>query len=241
MEETERAPQRGKWDRFSGPAVSHDPKDTNGSGRPSTDTARSPEPIRTPRSRRSIRPKDVEPMPANVAELSAACVRFVATKYGVALDFGPDTLSLLDQYVRDARPEIAVKPESIGLLQASIGAYLGEVIRRAHGGMWATDGDHDGWRVQMRRVYLSFNPVGMAREALLLEEAPGWHAHLETDAAERDALDERLAALPPAPDDEFYAPSTRFDVVEIAMEALAAQMRANGLGDVRFSADDYER
>lgn len=212
--------------------MSHDPNDSNGSGRPLNGHG-SLEPA-------PVSEEELEPMPARVAELAAACVRFVATKYGVPLDFGPDTLSLLDQYVRDARPEIGVKPESIGLLQASIGAYLGEVIRRAHGGMWAAEGDHDGWRVRMTRVFLAFNPIGMAREALLLEEAPGWSAHLETDAAERDALDQRLAALPEVEDDEFYAPSTRFDVVEIAVEALAAQMRANGLGDVRFSAEDYD-
>ena len=38
-----------------------------------------------------------DPPPA-VAELAAACVRFVATRYGIHLDFDPDTLSLVDQW-----------------------------------------------------------------------------------------------------------------------------------------------
>src|SRR4051812_39106521 len=36
------------------------------------------------------------PPPDRVAELCAACMRFVASKYKVALDGTPDTLSLLD-------------------------------------------------------------------------------------------------------------------------------------------------
>jgi hypothetical protein len=164
----------------------------------------------------------------------------VASKYGVPLDFSPDTLSLLDQYIRDARPEVAQKPESLDLLQATLGAYLGEVIRRVHHGVWEAEGEHDVWRVLMTRVYLAFNPIGMVREALLGELAPGWNAHLETDAGEREALDERLAMLPEVEEDEFYAPTTRFDVVEIAVDALATHMRQSGLGDVRFSRDDYK-
>jgi len=184
--------------------------------------------------------EELEGMPANVAELCAACVRFVASKYGVALDFSPDTLSLLDQYVRDARPEVREKPESLDLLQATLGAYLGEVIRRAHFGQWDAAREHDGWRVLMTRVFLSFNPIGMVREALLGEQAPGWNAHLEADPGERETLDERLAMLPEVDEEEFFAPTTRFDVVEIAVDALAAHMRHTGLGDVRFSKDDYK-
>ncbi len=196
-------------------------------------------------SREDESAEEVSPMPAPVAELSAACVRFVASKYGVPLDFGPDTLSLVDQYVRDAREELAGKSEGdrqghLVLLQASIGAYLGEVIRRAHRGVWYCEGEHDGWRVRMTRVYLEMNPIGMAREALTLEPQEGWAAHLETDPAERDALAERLASLGDVEDEEYYAPTTRFDIVEIAVEALAARARASGMGDVRFTNDDYE-
>jgi hypothetical protein len=179
--------------------------------------------------------------PANVAELAAACARFVHAKYKVPLDGTSDTLSLLDQYVRDGRGEIAVRPEAGELLTASVGAYLGEVMRRVFGATWFAVGDHDGWRLDMKHVYLTFNPLGMAREALLLEPADGWHAHLETDEAEKDLLEQRLAALPEVPTDEFYLPSTRFDVVELAVEALRAKMIADGHGDVTFGPEDYRR
>jgi len=48
-------------------------------------------------------PEALPPPPPPVAELVAACMRFVASKYKVALDGTPDTLSLVDQYVREAR------------------------------------------------------------------------------------------------------------------------------------------
>ena len=179
------------------------------------------------------------PPPANVAELAAACVRFVATRYGAALDFAPDTLSFVDHWIREARAEIAERPEAADIVQAAAGAYLGEVIRRAFGGSWVTDGDQADWRLELERVYCAFNPIGMAREALFLDEAEGWHAHFELDPGESEAIEQRLAALPSVPDDEYYSPSTRFDVVSILFEALRTGMRARGLSDVRFTHEDY--
>jgi len=184
----------------------------------------------------------VEESPQIVLELVASLVRFVAQAYHLAekgLDLTPETLSFLDQYVRDARADVREKPETLVLLEGAVGAYLGEVIRRAHGGYWEAEGEPDTWRVLLKPVFLSFNPVGMAREALTLEEQPGWHAHLETDPAETEMLERRLAALPDADEEEYYAPTTRFDVVHIAVDALAAQQRAQGLGDVTFTKADY--
>jgi hypothetical protein len=185
--------------------------------------------------------------PLAVAELAAACVRFVATRYGVHLDFTPETLSLVDQWIRDARAELATKsregaasgslPE---LVQGAAGAYLGEVVRRAFGGMWGTDGEHADWRLYLTRVYCAFNPLGMVREALLEGEAEGWHAHFELDPGDRDEIDARLAALPEVSEDEYYAPSTRFDVVHLVVDTLREKLRASGLGDTRFEASDYE-
>jgi hypothetical protein len=178
--------------------------------------------------------------PAAVAELAAACVRFVTARYGTSLDFAPDTLSLLDQWLRDARSEVEARPEAAEVVQSAAGAYLGEVIRRQFGAQWVVEGDVSSWRLCLSTVYCAFNPIGMAREALLLGPADGWHAHLTLDPGERDALEARLAALPPADDEEFYAPSTRFDVMSIIVAALRHSMRARALGDVRFQPADYD-
>jgi hypothetical protein len=189
--------------------------------------------------------------PAEVAELSDACVRFVATRYGITLDYRPDTLSLVDQWVRDAREEIrgaadpsasqAMPEELVELVQSAAGAYLGEVIRRDRGAKWATPGDRAEWRLCMSTVYCAFNPIGMAREALLLEPAEGWHAHFELDPGESDGIEARLAALPAVEEEEYYAPSTRYDVVSIVFEALREGLRSRGLADVRFTLEDYGR
>jgi hypothetical protein len=179
------------------------------------------------------------PPPPNVAELAAACVRFVATRYGAALDFAPETLSFVDHWLREARADVAERPEAADVVQAAAGAYLGEVIRRTFGGFWVSEGDHADWRLELERVFCAFNPIGMAREALLLDTAEGWHAHFELDPGEAEAIEQRLAALPPAADEEYYAPSTRFDVVSILFEALRTGMRARGLSDVRFTPEDY--
>lgn len=184
-------------------------------------------------------PPAATPTPDHVAELAASCARFVHAKYGVPLDGTSDTLSLLDQYVREARTD--VNDANLELLSATIGAYLGEVVRRAYGGIWFAEGDYGGWRVDMTRVFLTFNPLGMAREALTLQPAEGWHAHLEMDPAESDEVERRLAALPPVDDEEYYLPTTRFDVVALAVEALRAKMVENGTADVTFTPDDYRR
>jgi hypothetical protein len=178
--------------------------------------------------------------PPGVAELAAACVRFVASRYQATLDFTPDTLSLLDHWLREARVETNVGRDVIELVQSAAGAYLGEVIRREFGGQWFAEGELSGWRLYLSTVYCAFNPIGMAREAVLLEPAEGWHAHFELDPGERESVDARLAALPPTPDEEYYAPSTRFDVLSIVVDALRAGLRARGLDDVRFAPEDYD-
>jgi len=189
-------------------------------------------------------PAPLEPLPPpppQVAELYAACVRFVTARYKVALDGTPETLSLLDQYVRDAREDIAVKPDAVGLVSAAVGSYLGEVMRHAFRAAWYAEGDHEGWRLDMTNVFLTFNPLGMAREALALEAQDGWHAHLDLEPEDREELERRLAALGDVDEEEYYAPTSRFEVVEIAVDVLRARMNERGLGDVTFGPADYRR
>jgi hypothetical protein len=184
-------------------------------------------------------PEASAPAPPQVAELAAACVRFVRARYGATLDFEPDTLSFVDHWVREARTELKERPELAELVQSAAGAYLGEVIRREFGAFWVAEGERAEWRLLLSTVFCAFNPIGMAREALLLDEAEGWHAHFELDPGEKDAIESRLAALPSVRSDEYFAPSTRYDVVSIVVDALRARMRGAGLEDVRFTPDDY--
>jgi hypothetical protein len=167
-------------------------------------------------------------------------MRFVASKYKVALDGKPDTLSLVDQYVRDARTAFEARPESIDLVAPAVGSYLGEVMRQEFGAEWFAEGSHESWRLYFKHVYLAFNPVGIAREAITLKEAEGWNAHLTLDPAEREVIDERLAAMPEVDEDEYYLPTTRLDVITVVVETLRARAEAAGTGDVEFTREDYD-
>ncbi len=182
----------------------------------------------------------IPPPPAPVAELCAACVRFVASRYKVALDGTPETLSLLDQYVRDGRAAVRERPEAIELVAPAIGAYLGEVLRQQFRAEWFAEGSHDAWRLYFTTVYLSFNPIGVAREALLMEDAEGWHAHLELDPGERELVERRMSAMPDVDEEEYYLPTTRLEVITAVVETLRARAEDEGLGDVRFSREDYD-
>lgn len=185
-------------------------------------------------------PAEVGEAPPAVAELCAACSRFVASKYKVALDGTPETLSLVDQYVRDARDAVGQRPESIDLVAPAIGAYLGEVMRQEFAGSWFAEGAHEAWRLYFSNVYLAFNPLGMAREALTLADSEGWSAHLTVDPGERELIEQRLAAMPDVDEEEYYLPTTRFDVVNAIVDTLRARAEASGLGDVRYTPDDYD-
>ncbi|HVJ93627.1 MAG TPA: DUF6278 family protein [Labilithrix sp.] len=186
--------------------------------------------------------KPLPPLPSppdRVAELCAACMRFVASKYKVALDGTPDTLSLLDQYVRDARDAMKERPESLDLVAPAIGAYLGEVMRQTFRAEWWAEGDYDGWRLYFTNVYLAFNPLGMGREAVTMSDADGWNAHLTLDPSEREDIEARLRAMPEVDEDEYYLPTTRLDVVSAVVETLRARAEESGTGEVTFSKDDY--
>ena len=185
-------------------------------------------------------PEPVPPPPPQVAELVAACMRFVASKYKVGLDGTPDTLSLIDQYVRDARTAYAERPESIDLVAPAVGSYLGEVMRQEFAAEWFAEGAHDSWRLYFHHVFLAFNPVGMVREAITMQEEGGWHAHLVLDPAEREAIEERLAIMPDVDEEEYYLPTTRFDAITVVVETLRARAEASGTGDVTFTRDDYD-
>lgn len=185
---------------------------------------------------------ELEPPPARIAELIAACQRFVATRYKVALDGTPETLSLLDQYVRDAREAVKERPESVDLVGPAVGAYLGEVIRQSlsrAGGEWHADGDYESFRLWFKHVYLAFNPLGMGREAITMTDEGGWHSHLVLDPGEREEIEARIAAMPDVEEDEYYLPTTRLEVITAVVETLRARAKASGLSEVEFTKDDY--
>lgn len=183
--------------------------------------------------------------PPVVSELAESCVRFVERKLGVRMDYTPETLPLLDHYLAEARADIEGKPELLALLVNAAGAYFGEVVRRRIPSWWhMPDRDEPpSWQIQAEPIYLWFEPVGVAYDALMHgrdEEEGRATARLEIEEEDREALELRLSELPPVDEDEYFALSTRLEIIDIAADVIKARMIENGLGDVVFSADDYE-
>lgn len=207
-----------------------------GNGKPRGVT---PPPARPP-GRVIVMDADEAHPPGAVTELAANCVRFVLAKLKLELDFKPDTLSLLDHYVAEARAEVKGRPEALALMAHPIGAYLGEVVRRSHACWWRIDHDDPGaWRLEFRTIYLAFYPVQVAYAALRLEEDESSFAGFELAEDDRAALATRLEDLPSIGEEEYFAPSTRLDVLDIAVDALLAK-RAQSREMVRpFGPDDY--
>lgn len=192
---------------------------------------------------------EVAPAPAPIAELSAACCRFVKSAVGVDLDFEPETLSVLDHYIDQAKQAVMLRPEALAVLAHSIGAYFGEVVRRRHASWWQIEGDDPiYWQIQLESVYLAFSPVALAQEALGLGDE-AWAnqdddgapmSQLELDDDDREAVEQRLAELPPVSEREFYAPTMRLEVIDIAVEAIRARRLAAGEPQPHLTVDDYE-
>lgn len=179
--------------------------------------------------------------PAQVRELAEGCVRFVERALGVKLDYEPETLPLLDHWIAAARADATAKPEAAAVVAHTAGAYLGEVVRRRYACWWRIEGDDPGaWRIEMEPVYLSFSPVQLVADAILLIMEDEALERLEIDDADRDAVASRLAELPPVPVEEFFAPSTRLEVLDIAVEAIRARRLGEEETDAALGPADYE-
>jgi hypothetical protein len=179
--------------------------------------------------------------PPPIDELAEGCVRFVEAALGVKLDWEPETLPVLDHYLATRRTELAQRPETVGLVAQAVGAYFGEVVRRRYHSFWRLGSeDPSSWELRFEPVYLAFNPFGVAYDAITHGDEEGATAHLQLDDEDREAVEARLAELPPATDDEFFALSTRLEVLDIAVDAIKARMMSSGLGEVSFTSDDYD-
>jgi hypothetical protein len=187
-----------------------------------------------------------ESPPDRVRDLAEACVRFVERSVGVKLDYEPETLSILDHYLAEARAAAAERPEAAALVAHAAGAYFGEVVRRRHPSWWRIEGDGpDAWRIELEPVFLSFSPVELVANALFRQEKaaaePEASERFELDEEDRRAVAARLADLPPVDESEFHAPSTWLEVIDIAIDAIRVRRLGQGEeADLVLGPDDYE-
>ncbi len=185
---------------------------------------------------------EFQPPPEPIAEFVTACLEYVRRAVKLDLDFTPETLPLLDHYVSLSRATIQERPELAPLITRAAGAYFGELVRGRLGGFWRvpTINVHD-WSVCSNSVFLWFNPIGTAYDALYSgTEHGGPRSMLRVAPEEHELLAQRLAALPPLPEDEYFTFSTRFEVLEVATETLHARLIESGYEGAEFGPEDYE-
>jgi hypothetical protein len=178
--------------------------------------------------------------PSPILELVASCHRMVAAAVGVPMDGTSDTLSLLDHYVTQARADLLVKPELQAVLEQSVGAYFGEIVRQLYGGYWRIEGEAESWRVCLSSVYLVFNPLGVAREALANDHAEGWHGHAKVEEAYEPFVKARLDAFGDVDADEYFLPSSRWDALEVVVSVVRERMIHDEEAHGFFEPGDYD-
>lgn len=181
------------------------------------------------------------PTPEEIVELVAACIKFVRDALGFELDMTPETLPILDHYLLAARETLTDRPDLRELVWRCAGAYFGELVRRQYNGFWSIpSADAHTWRVNQRRVLMSFNPVGVAAEAIAgSDQGEGPTGALRLAHADQEDLSARLAQIPPLPEDQYYLLSTRLEVIETAIEHLRVRMQQNDQAEMEFDPEDY--
>lgn len=181
------------------------------------------------------------PPPDEVVELVVACEQYVQRATGIELDLTPETLPVLDHYLQLSRDEINGRPELLPLVTRACAAYLGELIRLQFGGFWLlpTPNSFD-WLVCCKTVFLSVSPLGIVYDALhRSSDHEGPSSRLRLAPEEREVVEHRLAQLPQVSEDEYYLFSTRFEVLDIAVDALRRYLQETGYEDVEFTKQDY--
>ncbi|MCP4677098.1 MAG: hypothetical protein GY854_16600 [Deltaproteobacteria bacterium] len=191
--------------------------------------------------------------PEEVSVLAQRCLAHVKHRLDVELDYQNETLSVLDYFVQDVikeegdgeapPPGDGRRAHLVHLLAPTIGAYFGEVLRRVFPCRWRLpSNDPNEWLLEFEHVPLRFNPIGAAAEALAEQDIESWQGAIATAPEEMEALGERLAAAPPVPDNEFFALTTRFEVLQIAEDWLRIRIAAmDPPGPEYYSTDDYNR
>jgi len=167
------------------------------------------------------RAQEIPPPPQQVADGAQTCVLYVEKNLGVPLDFSVETLPILDHYLRAARTADAERPETGALVATVAGCYLGEVLRLRHPLQWdLTADDPLRWKLTSPDAAIIVFPVALARVAI---EGPAAEPNFEVFALEtklRTALARRLDELPAVAEEEYVAPSTRVEVVDMAFDLL---------------------
>lgn len=167
---------------------------------------------------------------AVVEDLALGAFRMVKEKLGFELDFTPETLPVLDHFLRELREDGAPDDKAVAVVGPCAGAYFGEVVRRSLGGLrWHHPGDdYQRWRLEGVEVFVAFNPIGAALEAIYGEALADWEAHLSLLPDQRAIVEESLAATGPVREDDFHRLAVRYEVLDQSLALLDELGRRSG-------------
>jgi hypothetical protein len=208
------------------------------------------------------------PSQALVDQLSAAFAEQLRRALGVEVeqlaDEGRVALAYVDHYLSLVRDED--REPIVSLVAANAGAWFGELVRREIGATWIGDGnDPRRLRLLIEPNFVHFSPVDLAYSAILSGEpsddprlpagAPldtSFHLRKRprADASDPAGLDDatlsdhawimqRLAELPPLPEDQYYSLTGRFETLLLILELLAARHASLGLEPTPYHLNDY--
>lgn len=176
-------------------------------------------------------------VPPQILDLVLMAQRSVTDVVGVEPDLTPETLPLVDQYLRGLDE---VQEEVLDLVLTAVGCYFGEVVRRKLDGRWALPhSDPGSWRIELRNCFLHFRPVGMAGEVYMGAESDEYDGSFATLDEQRDDMAEMLGGAAPFTEEEYYSLSCRIDVLQLAADWLVARVLAKGKRPRSYSAEDY--
>ena len=155
------------------------------------------------------------------------------------MDFTPETLPILDHYLRQTRDLAPHRPESLPLVTTAAGVYIGEVLRRRYACAWVQDDDDDslGWYLAFEDHELTVFPVAIAHIAIHGEDADREIETLRFKDDERDLVANHLADLPAVETEEYLSPSTRVEVVDIAIDLIRAYREAASQDETPAESD----
>lgn len=182
-----------------------------------------------------------EGVPASIVDLCQSASDFVERSVGIRPDFTPETLSLVDHYAQIAREELQNRPEVLDVTAQAIGAYFGEVVRRELAGFWRIpSANQNDWQICGRAAFVAINPLGVGYDAIRQgTDHSGPSSQLKVAPEDRQAVEQRLANLPPVAETDFYTFCTRLEVLEVVMEVARAEAQKRGYDEILYDEDDY--
>jgi hypothetical protein len=183
-------------------------------------------------------------LPTHIGEWAEACRAFVKESVGIELDYTQETLPILDHYVRTHATGTSVQranTEIRDLLTPPLGAYFGEVVRRNFPGVrWHAPGEqYEDYRLEFDGIFLHFNPLGVAAEALAEEDAKGYGAHFQILDETRGAVESVLEQHDAVSSEDYYSFTIRYETLESLSAALRRYESEHAAQPRRFGRDVY--